>query len=78
MRVLVNTGEDETGVFEVCEVSFVISCGYDSTGLLIIPQRGEPFFLLGITKFECNAICEELLKTGFYDLTKYGIIQDNI
>lgn len=42
------------------------------SGLYMVDKEGDYLYIEGISKDECNRICEEILIKGYADLRKYG------
>ena len=41
-------------------------------GLYMIDTDGTYLYIKDVSKTECNSICREITKTGFFDLSKFG------
>lgn len=42
------------------------------SGIYMIDTDGDYLYIEGVTLYDCNKVCEEIVKTGYADLRKYG------
>ena len=71
MKILVKSNA-ELGTLAAIEVSVVYFDAVLNTLGFVSINDGGIYVVPGISKEETNKICEDIVKTGFYNLSNYG------